>query len=315
MKKNQKIVVTGAAGLVGQNLVPLLVSKGYSVVALDKNEHNLALLQRLNPSVHALCVDFNYPGKWIEQFKDVFCVIQMHAQIAAPEKKPFVENNITATRHVLEACQQNKIKNLIHLSSSVVISVAKDDYTETKRAGEEMVHASKTPHTILRPPLLYGCFDAKHLGWITAFMQRFPLVPVPSTGTYVRQPLFVEDLCGVILSLITTKPKNEIINIIGHEKIPYVNMLRTIANVRGWRRVFVQIPLPVFGFMLQVYRLLLGKTVFTPDQMKALVAGDEFPVDNWPKRFGVRYTPFSEGMQKTWNSPASCYASEMVSPH
>jgi nucleoside-diphosphate-sugar epimerase len=310
----KKIVITGAAGLVGQNLMPMLVAEGYNITAIDRNP-NLALLGRLNPSVQCLMADISSPGDWAEAFKDADIVIQLHAQIAAPNPEPFITSNVGGVQQVLAICEANSIRHLIHLSSSVVISVADDDYTRTKRAGEELVHHSRVPHTILRPPLMYGCFDAKHLGWLTRFMERSPIMPIPGWGSYFRQPLYVKDLCGVILQLCKQEPQNEVWNIIGHEKIPYIDLLKIIAKTRGWRRLFLPLPLPIFGFLLRVYGLITRKTSFTPDQMKALVAGDEFPVGDWSARFGVAYTPFREGMAQTWNSPCSPYAAEMVSPH
>jgi nucleoside-diphosphate-sugar epimerase len=309
------IIVTGAAGLVGQNLVPMLIKNRHKVVAIDRNEHNLALLQRLNPAIKAARADIAAPGDWAEAFAQADIVIQLQAQIASPQNAPFVRSNIAAVDRVLDLCKKHGVKHLIHLSSSVVISVGKDEYARTKREGEQLVAASSVPHSILRPPLMYGCFDAKHLGWLARFMDKTPIFPVPGRGTYFRQPLFVPDLCNVILKLIARGPDNRIHNIIGHEKIPFITILKMIAKEKGLKRLFVPIPLPIFSLLLRVYAFILRKPAFTADQLRALVAGDDFPVENWSKEFGVRYTPFKEGLHKTWHSDCTKYAKEMVSPH
>ncbi len=202
-----KIIVTGAAGLVGQNLIPMLVKEGHEITAIDRNR-NIELLKKLNPGINCIRTDISYPGKWQEEFRDADCVVELHAQIAAQTAKPFERSNIEGVRNVLDACKKHKVKNLIHLSSSVVISVAKDEYTRTKRIGEELVRKSRVPYTMLRPPLMYGCFDAKHLGWITRFMEKTPIIPLPGSGKYIRQPLFVNDMCKIIVELTKRKPKN-----------------------------------------------------------------------------------------------------------
>ena len=56
--KHAKIVITGAAGLVGQNLIVELKQQGYSqLVAIDKHAHNLAILRELHPDVRAVDAD------------------------------------------------------------------------------------------------------------------------------------------------------------------------------------------------------------------------------------------------------------------
>jgi len=309
-----RIIVTGAAGLVGQNLVPMLVREGHRVVAIDRNR-NIGLLRRLNPSVECIQADVSQPGEWQDAFKGASMVIQMHAQIAADASSKFVQSNVEGVKNIIALCKKHKIRNLIHISSSVVVSVAEDDYTRTKRAGEQLVKASRIPHTILRPPLMYGCFDSKHLGWITRFMEKMPVVPVPGDGKYIRQPLYVNDLCRVIVALTRRKPGNKTYDVIGKERIPYIDLLRIIAKTRGWTRLFLPLPLPLFGLMLRTYSLVTRKTVFTPDQMKALTAGDMFQVDPWDKEFNVKYTPFREAIWETWHGPNAKYAKEMASPH
>lgn len=310
-----KIVITGAAGLVGQNLAVLLIKNGYSVVAIDKNRHNLELLQKVNPTAKTLLADVSVPGIWETEFKGAKAIVQLQAQIAAKTIEPFVTNNIDSVKNVLDACKKYKIKNLVHMSSSVVISVANDDYTKTKRVGEELVEKSKVPHTTLRPPLMFGCFDAKHLGWITRFLEKFPIFPVPGNGKFMRQPLYVLDMCKVVISAIKKGPTNRIHNIIGLERIDYIDLIKIIAREKGLKRLYVNIPLPLFGFMMNVYAFLTRKPPFTSDQMKALVAGDEFPIENWQKQFNVKYTTYENAIRETFNSPYYRYRDEMVSPH
>lgn len=63
--RKRKVVITGAAGLVGQNLMLLLREQGYTdLVAIDKHEENLAILAELNPDVQTHCADLSEAGEW-----------------------------------------------------------------------------------------------------------------------------------------------------------------------------------------------------------------------------------------------------------
>jgi uncharacterized protein YbjT (DUF2867 family) len=108
-----------------------------------------------------------------------------------------VRNNIVATERVLEAAVQNKVPHIVNISSSVVNSIAVDNYTETKKAQEALVAASGISQVMLRPTLMFG--------WLARFMQRVPVFPVPGSGRFLKQPLFAADFCEIIVSSILNK--------------------------------------------------------------------------------------------------------------
>ena len=302
--QRQKVVVTGGAGLVGQNLlVSLVADPRFELVVIDKRPANLAVLEKLFPSVTAVEADLAEPGEWSKHFADASAVVQLHAQIGAPTMDPFERNNVAATRHVLDAMKEYDVPYLVHASSSVVVSVADDFYTRSKREQEQLVLASGIPSVVLRPTLMFGWFDRKHLGWLSRFMKRIPVFPIPGRGRYMRQPLYVRDFAAVIESALKLRPTGEVHDITGQDRIDYVDIIRTIRHAVGARCMLVFIPVPVFGFLLRVWGTFDKNPPFTDQQLKALVAGDEFADTDWPQRFGVTPTPFEKAIDETFNDP------------
>jgi nucleoside-diphosphate-sugar epimerase len=302
--QREKVVVTGGAGLVGQNLLVSLVDDPQlDLVVIDKRRTNLAVLEKLFPSVTAVEADLAEPGEWSKHFADASAVVQLHAQIGAPTMDPFERNNVVATRHVLDAMQEYDVPYLVHASSSVVVSVADDFYTRSKREQEELVLASGIPSVVLRPTLMFGWFDRKHLGWLSRFMKRIPVFPIPGRGRYMRQPLYVRDFAAVIERALKLRPIGEVHDITGQDRIDYVDIIRTIRRAVRARCVLVFIPVPVFGFLLRVWAKFDKNPPFTDQQLKALIAGDEFADTDWPQRFGITPTPFEKAIDETFNDP------------
>ena len=294
----KKVVVTGAAGLVGQNLMFALENK-YEVVAIDKHRENLKLLKKFHPKVKAIVADITQPGPWQQELKNAEYLITLHAQISALTKQPFIKNNVIATQKIMQLAEQYKVKYLIHLSSSVVISVANDWYTQTKKQAETIVQKTTIPYVMFRPPLMFGPFDEKHLGYIARFMGKLHIAPIPGKGDVIRQPLYVLDMVNVIVSAMKTKPKNKTVNIIGKEKITYKNLLKLINKAAKQTVFYIHIPVKVFGLLMNAYAKITKKPAFTKEQLKALVAGDIFEVTNWEREFNVRYTPLKQAMYVT----------------
>jgi len=298
--------------MVGQNLVPELRLRGDRVVALDRNRHNLEILSRRAPGVTVRATDLAEPGDWQELFAGVDAVVDLKAQITSHAPEPHERNNVVAGRRVLDACERHGVPHLVHLSSSVVISLAEDIYTRSKRAAERAVRESGVPHTVLRPPLLYGHFDVKHVGLILSLLRRWPVLPIPGDGRYPRQPLFVGDLCRVILAVLDRRPEGRIHEVIGHERIPFIELLRRAAELAGLKALLVPTPLPLYRLGLGAVGRVAGRPPFTREQLDALVAGDDFPVGGWTEEFGVRYTPFGEAAPRVFGSPPPEWG-EMIS--
>lgn len=299
-----RILLPGGAGLVGQNLVARLKARGYAnLVVLDKHSANLDILRSVHPNIAAIHADLAEPGDWAKHFEGADVVVMLQAQIGAPTRDPFVRNNIVATRNVLDVIRQYRIPYTVHISSSVVESVGEDWYTETKREQEEIVVASGIDCVVLRPTLMFGWFDRKHLGWLSRFMRRVPVFPIPGSGKYMRQPLYVGDFCNVIISSIESRIKAQTFNISGLERVDYIDIIRQIRRATHARCAIVRIPYGLFYALLKIYALFDSNPPFTADQLKALTAGDEFEVIDWEHIFSIRATPFAQAMDETFNDP------------
>jgi len=303
MKDNKdiKILLPGGAGLVGQNLVVQLKKQGFSkIVVIDKHSNNLNILKRMHPDVECIDDDLAKSKSWMANCKDVDIIVMLQAQIGSKTSAPFIENNITSTRNVLEFAENNNQPYIVHISSSVVESVADDNYTKTKKDQEDMIIASELKHCILRPTLMFGWFDRKHLGWLSRFMKRIPVFPIPGHGRYMRQPLYVKDFCNIIISCIQTQPNKTVYNITGNERVNYIDIIRTIKKVQDLKTVIVKIPYTLFWVLIKIYSLFSNNPPFTTDQLEALMAKDEFELIPWWDLFDTSATPFEDAIRETF---------------
>ncbi|MDB5490012.1 MAG: NAD-dependent dehydratase, partial [Reyranella sp.] len=178
-----------------------------------------------------------------------------------------------------------------------------DFYTESKKAQERLVLASGIPTCVLRPTLMYGWFDRKHLGWLARFMARTPVFPIPGHGQYLRQPLYVGDFCNIIAACIAEPRPGQVFNISGQEQITYIDLIRALKEASGAKAAIVRIPYGLFRVLLQLYAKVDSNPPFTVSQLAALVVPEAFEVIDWPRIFGVKSTPILEGLRETFRDP------------
>lgn len=302
----ETIILPGGAGLVGQNLVVRLKELGYTnLIVLDKHRTNLEIMRKLHPDITIEYADLSVSGKWREYFANhkSAVIVMLQAQIGGKIYEEFIRNNLDSTRNILEIVKLNPILRLIHISSSVVESIADDFYTKTKITQEKMVLDSNIPCPILRPTLMFGWFDRKHLGWLFRFIKKVPAFPIPGNGRYMRQPLYVRDFCNVIISCIEGKAENKAYNISGHEKIDYIDIIRKISSSSNLKTPIICLPYHLFYFLLWLWSVFDKNPPFTTQQLTALVSKDDFEVLDWPNIFKVDYTSFDKAIIETFQDP------------
>jgi len=296
-----KIILPGGAGLVGQNLIIQLKHNGYKdITVIDKHQSNVDILKGLHPDINIIIADLGENGKWNEAFKGAEVVVMLQAQIGSNQPDLFFQNNIESTHNVLNSMKSYSVPYLVHISSSVVETMTEDDYTKTKKIQEEIVLKSGIDNVILRPSLMFGSFDRKHLGWLARFMKKIPVFPIPGNGNYMRQPLFVNDFCNIIISCINKKIVDETYNITGLQKIDYIDIILNIKSTINSKTVLIKIPYKLFYCLLWLWALFDNNPPFTTKQLASLVKNDEFEIIDWQNIFNVSATPFIDAIEETF---------------
>ena len=194
--KNKTVLVTGAAGFIGSNLVLELLksAQGMTVVGLDSvNDYYDVSIKEHRLEVIEKCASEHIESKWVfvkgniadkalvdglfEQY-NFSVVVNLAAQAGVrysiTNPSAYIEANIIGFYNILEACRHYPVEHLVYASSSSVygsnkkVPYSTDDkvdnpvslYAATKKSNELMAHAySKLyniPSTGLRFFTVYG---------------------------------------------------------------------------------------------------------------------------------------------------------------
>ena len=299
----RKIIITGAAGLVGQNLIARLkATRDIAIVGIDKHPTNTALLRQIHPEIDVIEADLAKPGAWTEALAGADALVLNQAQIGGLIEQEFIDNNITATELIVAAMRKHGTPYFVHISSSVVNSRADDFYTRTKTAQEHFIDTVDIAHVVLRPTLMFGWFDRKHLGWLRRFMDKTPVFPIPGNGKFIRQPLYVGDFAAIIASSLEGRITGTY-DISGLEQIDYGALIELIHTIVKPKARIVHIPYALFWVLLFVYAKFDRNPPFTTSQLEALVLPETFPVIDWPRICGVDATPLRAALEETYRDP------------
>lgn len=231
-----KIAITGANGYIGKSLVKSALQQGFKVNALVRNK--------------AACCDkdglnfFHYDLDSIpdsRSFEMVDALIHLatvtNSQIS---NQKVIDLELFALKNLLEEVQKNGIKNFIFISSQSASKNSPTNYGYRKYLLEEEV--LKNNGIVVRPGLVYGEEEHALFGTFCKLAKILPILPEFLPKIYV-QPVHVEDLSKVLLSLVISGQKKSQHNIAQRNPIAITEFLQNLAWYKFWRHLIL-IPLP-----------------------------------------------------------------------
>jgi hypothetical protein len=119
----------------------------------------------------------------------------------------------------------------------------------------------------------------------------------------MRQPLYNRDFCRAVIACMDRRPDGMVYDLVGRERIDYIDLIRAIRDAKGLRTPILCIPVWLFATLLRVYGLFTRRPPFTADQLKALTAGDVFTGVDLEATFGVAPTPLAAAIRETFCDP------------
>ncbi len=242
--EGKTVLVTGAAGFIGSNLVKRLFHdvKDIKVIGIDsitdyydvniKHERlkEIEALQRDWTFFHASIADKNAVDKIFAE-NDVAVVVNLAAQagvrysITNPDA--YIQSNLIGFYNILEVCRHHEVEHLVYASSSSVygsnkkVPYSTDDkvdnpvslYAATKKSNELMAHAySKLydiPSTGLRFFTVYGPAgrpDMAYFGF-TDKLVKGETIKIFNYGNCKRDFTYVDDIVEGVVRVMRHAPE------------------------------------------------------------------------------------------------------------
>jgi dTDP-4-dehydrorhamnose reductase len=240
-----KIMITGANGLLGQHLVKQLKRAGYSVIATGKGEDRLPMLEGQGV-VHYFPLDITDEAavETIMRRERPDVVVHAAAVTQVDEcelnRDKCFSVNVEGTANIIVHAERYAC-HLVYISTDFVFDGERGNYAEddalnpiswygfTKAQAESTVETCEIPWTIVRTCLVYGNVlqgsRSNIITWVKEKLEKKEKIRVVSDQW--RTPTYVADLARGILLIIEKKARG-IFHISGKDTLtPYDIALKT----------------------------------------------------------------------------------------
>jgi len=254
----RNILITGAAGFVGKNLIPMLAQERIVNELFFVDKHSVPLV--VEKSLALTDVGFKaftsstLPlNGGVENVDAIICLAGATSVDAAlNEPKKAIKNNIAIVADLAEwaRCVNPSVK-IIYMSSDEVLGASlmpldedaplnpTQPYAASKAAAEIILHNYRDVYKLnivtIRSCNLVGAFQKKPKlipTAVEALLENRP-VPIQGDGNQLREWMAVEDLCRAIILLLQSDVAPQVYQATSGVKISVNDVVRIVADSLG----------------------------------------------------------------------------------
>jgi len=253
------LLLTGATGLVGSAVLPLLLADGTDVRCLVRDPRRLGP-QRVR--VQIALGDLADPSSFRNALRGVHTVVHLAASIRDQPQGSIEELNGIATWRMVEAAERQGVERFVFFSALGASTHHRARFMRAKALAEQAVREAGLEAIVFSPSIVYAPGDP----WLTLLerMSLLPVMPISGRGRALFQPIWADDVAACVLAALHREAQSEEARyeLAGPETLSHAEIVRTLLRSLRRRRPLVHVPTPVVSRSLRTLKRLVGPDAF-----------------------------------------------------
>ncbi|WP_046212573.1 NAD-dependent epimerase/dehydratase family protein [Paenibacillus wulumuqiensis] len=243
-----RIVLTGATGYIGHNMLNQLV-RDYDVIALSRHnreEHNSEHVEWRACDLFSMSA----ADECLEGADYAIYLVHSMMPTAKLTQAKFEDMDIILADHFARAARKNGIKQIIYLSGIIPEHVPREQLSRHLRSRlevEQVLGSYGVPVTTIRAGLIVGP-QGSSFPILARLVRRLPVMTLPEWTRTMTHPIALSDVLNAIQQSIgSPQLYSRAIDVGGPDVMTYKQMMEKTAEVMHKRRTFIDIPLLTIG--------------------------------------------------------------------
>ncbi|MGC9423137.1 DUF2867 domain-containing protein [Vibrio sp.] len=199
----KKVLVLGASGYVGSQLLPLLLNEGYTVTATARQVEELSDRIPAHPQLTITHLDLAERDQTIQLINDFDLVYFLVHGMA--QGGDFVDYELSLAENVRLALDQSQVQHVIYLSALQPL-VGHSEHLLARQKTGDILRQSHVPITELRAGVIIGPGSAA-FEIMRDFVYNLPILITPKWVDSKANPIALDNLNNYLLNLAKETPQ------------------------------------------------------------------------------------------------------------
>lgn len=251
------ILLTGANGFIGRNIMTALSATGHEVTPASRS-NGIDFCRMLSPE------------DWLPHLEGADAVINCAGIIAESGSQRFESLHTVAPSALFRACARTGVRRVLQISALGADETGFTAYHLSKRAADDCLRSLALDWFVLRPSLIYG--RGGKSADLFMWMAMLPMIPVIGDGQQVLQPVHISDVVATVLRSLASPEVRQTIDIVGTETITFAEWLQTIRQAQGLPRSRL-FHIPFLLAMALAYVARRVNPLLQPENLRMMQAG------------------------------------------
>ncbi len=269
--KHKEILLFGATGQIGRNLIRRLTKNNYKIIAVTRNIHRAGykIKTQANPGYLELIELNNFDNNKIESImRSCSICINLIGILYETKNQKFKTYHTDLPDMLSKIANKTGIEKFIHFSALGIEDAVKSKYAVSKLNGEKKVLENFKNSIIVKPSIVYSVDDNFTTNFMT-LLSRLPFMPLYYNGKTKFMPIHVSDIIDILIGLIHEKNNNLILECVGPEVLTFKQIIQNILLSINKKRILVPLPNTLAKISAKILQIL-PKPLLTEDQLELL---------------------------------------------
>ena len=281
----KNILLIGSTGFTGSYILKQLLKQKDNIYLYVRNINKANSLNYNALPVNLIKGDLDNESELKNALKNIDIVIYV-ASLGF--------GHATKIVHLLE---KSTIKKVVFTSTTGIFTKLNPDSKQIRLDAETCIQNSNLNYTIIRPTMIYGSNKDRNMSRLIKFIHKMPFIPVFGPGTFLQQPIHVEDLANIIIQAAhSEKSTQKSYNVSGASPLTYNDVIKTVTSSLNTHCKAIHIPLCLSLFLSKILERILPNPIIKTEQIKRLNEHKAFTHEDAKKDLNFNPREFTVGI-------------------